>query len=87
MLRKGDGTAVAVATSLCELDMLREFLNKYPKKVDTVSNGRTALHLAASAGLADAMKILLEFKADVELQVKAFLHVHLLIHACLHRFG
>ena len=70
MLAKGQGTAVVMATSLCEVDILREFLTKYPKKVDTVSNGRTALHYAASAGLAEPMKILLEFKADLELQVR-----------------
>lgn len=69
MAKKGEGTAVVMATSLCEVKILREFLTKYPSKVDTVSSGRTALHFAASAGLAEPMKILLEFKANVEQQV------------------
>ena len=71
MLRKGQGTLVPMATSLGEVAILREFLTKYPKKVDAASSGRTALHYAASAGLAEPMKILIEFKADLEQQVNA----------------
>ena len=79
MFMQGQGMAVVMATTLCEVDMLRKFLTKYPDKVNTVSNGRTALHCAASAGLAEPMKILLEFNADVEQQVSRdsyCIHVH-----------
>ena len=89
MLSKGQGTAVVVATSLGEVEILREFLTKFPKKVDTVSNGRTALHYAASSGLVEPMKILLQFKADLELQViiytwYMYMYIHLYVHLFLH---
>jgi ankyrin repeat protein len=68
MLKNGRGEALFVATSLGEVDLLREFLTKYPDMVDFTSDGRTALHYAASAGLAEPMKILLEFHAKIEQQ-------------------
>ena len=33
-------------------------------------NGKTALHIAASSSLVEPMKVLLDFNADVELQVR-----------------
>ena len=69
MVKNGQDTAVVMATSLSEVKMLRDFLTKYPGKVDTVSSGRTALHVAASSGLVEPMKILLKFGANVEQQV------------------
>ena len=77
MVKKGQGSAVVVATSLGEVGILREFLAKYPDMVNTVSSGRTALHYAASAGLVEPMRVLLEFHANVEQQVTASVHVYI----------
>ena len=89
MVENGRGGAVFIATSLGEGDLLREFLTKYPAMVDHASDGRTPLHYAASAGLAKPMKILLEFNANIELQVcvctcRKLLekHFHSLLVAC-----
>ena len=72
MLKNGRGEALFVATSLGEVDLLREFLTKYPDMVDFTNDGRTALHYAASTGLAEPMKILLEFHAKIEQQVRTY---------------
>ena len=58
-----------MATSLGEVEILREFLTRYPEMVNFTSDGRTALHCAASAGLVEPLKILIEFKADIEQMV------------------
>jgi ankyrin repeat protein len=68
MLENGRGEALFVATSLGKVDLLRDFLTKYPDMVNFTSDGRTALHYAASTGLAEPMKILLEFHAKIEQQ-------------------
>ena len=69
MLQKGQGEALFMATSLGEVDILREFLAKHPQMVDFTAEGRTALHYAAMAGLAESMKVLLEFNSMLERQV------------------
>ena len=69
MLKKGQGEVMFMAVSLGEVEILREFLTKHPEMVNFAADGRTAMHYAATAGLAEAMKILIEFKGDVEQQV------------------
>ena len=82
MLENGRGEALFVATSLGKVDLLRDFLTKYPDMVNSTSDGRTALHNAASTGLAEPMKILLEFHAKIEQQVHTGTSCFIIHRAC-----
>ena len=46
-------------------------------QVDTVYEGKTALHVAIEEGSPTAVKLLLEYNANMELQVKAYLEFQL----------
>ena len=52
-------------------------------QVDTVYEGKTALHVAIEEGSPTAVKLLLEYNANMELQVKIDLQFQLGINDCI----
>lgn len=64
-----ENPAVIVAAAASgDVDTLRDFLRKHPKEVNAKAAGKAAIHCAAVAGNIAVLKVLLEFKADVEIK-------------------
>ena len=65
-----ENPAVLVAAAAAgDPDTIRTFLSTHPKEVDAKAAGKTAIHCAAVGGHVEVMKVLLEYKPDLEVEV------------------
>lgn len=60
--------AVVTAAAAGDMDTLRNFLRKKPDAVDAKVQEKTALHVAVNRGQVDMVRLLLDYKASVNVQ-------------------
>jgi E3 ubiquitin-protein ligase mind-bomb len=65
----GNPATIVAAAAGNNLEVLRNYLTSHPSDVNHKASNKTALHCAASSGNIPIIKCLLEFKANLEVEV------------------
>ena len=66
-----ENPAVVVAAAAAgDANMVKQFLSRHPKEVNTKAVGKTAMHCASVGGHVEVVKALLEFNPDLEVEVR-----------------